>query len=93
MNENIRKLNDTLSAIMDESMPRPVGMEDWAYRDMPKTREDFFDMFIKILGADNIKWITFAMYLHDGVTYKRGQFWLSPEGIKRASEYTNRPRQ
>lgn len=81
--EEITHLNDFLTKLFDVGLPRPPGKENWVYRDLPKMREDFFDKFVELVGSENIAWITQAKYEYEDGIYKRGQLFISPEGIER----------
>ena len=64
-----------------------TGLHDWDYHDLPKLREDYYDLFVSIAGEENLKWITKAEYHELDGLYKRGQLMISPEGKERLSAY------
>lgn len=66
------------SMMLDEAMqglPKSLGKPDWTYKDLPRMLPEVKDDFIKLIGEENIEWITFAEY-DDGSV--RGQVLLSP---------------
>lgn len=87
MTQQVHDLNNALTDLLSET-PKPPGMEDWEYRDLPKMRSDFFDQFVELIGEENIRWITKAHYVRNGETYERGQMWVSPAGLDRARAHT-----
>lgn len=87
MTDDVRALSDAFADFLSEHMPRPKGKEDWHYRDLPQMREDFFNDFVELIGEENIVWLTRAQYQHEDGLYKRGQLFMSPEGMERVSAY------
>lgn len=81
MSEELRKANDALSACMDAEMPRPEGKETWAYRDLPQIIEPLFTELVERIGEENIYWLTKASYTHADGVYRRGQMFVSPQGL------------
>lgn len=66
------------SMMLDEArqdLPKSLGKPDWTYKDLPRMLPEVKDDFIKLIGEENIEWITFAEY-DDGSV--RGQVLLSP---------------
>lgn len=62
--------------------------DGWEYRDVPtRMRPDLWDEFLDIIGAGNYRLLTLATY-EDG--YKRGQMFVSPDGLKNLREYDAR---
>ena len=75
-----------LKRFMD-SWPLPEGepfpgetlrADGWVYRDLPRLTYDAFDLFVSIVGEDNIRWLTRADYGNA----TRGQCFISPDGMR-----------
>lgn len=60
---------------------------DWVYRDLPQMLDIYFDLFLNIVGEENISWLTRAEYNDKGQIYRRGQLLVSREGLARANRY------
>jgi hypothetical protein len=58
--------------------------DGWIYRDVPKMSQENFNRLLDILGAENVRFLTFARYPDKTV---RGQFLLSPAGMERVKAY------
>ena len=72
--EEIKQFSMLLDEAMQE-LPKSLGKPDWTYKDLPRMLPEVKDDFIKLIGEENIEWITFAEY-DDGSV--RGQVLLSP---------------
>jgi hypothetical protein len=77
-----------------DAMPLPDGepiigetirADGWVYKDLPRMSYEYFDKFVAIVGDDNIKWLTMADYGNA----KRGQLFISPEGIARIRNHVS----
>jgi hypothetical protein len=77
----------TFPDILGQDMGFTDHRSDWVYRDLPRMKEEFFDLFLNIVGNENISWLTQAEYQEDGYRSRRGQLLVSPEGIERARAY------
>lgn len=62
---------------------KTLHADGWVYRDLPRLSKDEFKEFIRTVGRENICWITRVSY----GTEKRGQLYMSPEGIKKLAAY------
>ncbi len=78
-------LNDPLLPFMGEPFEGETLMADgWVYRDLPKRLSDeYWDLFVKTLGEDNYR----IMIMSVGSGWKRGQFLISPQGMKNLAAY------
>lgn len=86
MTEDEKDAMKSLDQLIDESMPRPEGKEDWAYRDMYSwLRADFWSDFLGILGEENYMLLATSERRSptDNQMYHRGQFLISPTGMNR----------
>jgi hypothetical protein len=89
MNEEVNDLHEQISAALSETLPKTLGLPDWVYRDLPRMTPELFDEFVRIVGEENIKWLTIADYGDS----KRGQVLISPQGMNRLSEYNKSNKQ
>ena len=79
------------SMMLDEAMqglPKTLGKPDWTYKDLPRMLPEVKDDFIKLIGEENIEWITFAEY-DDGSV--RGQVLLSPVAMAAIEMMATKP--
>jgi hypothetical protein len=63
--------------------------DGWTYGDLPRMAPAFFDQFVEIVGAENLRWLTLANYGGPNGPSKRGQYLMSPEGQDRLREYAH----
>ena len=71
-------------------MIEELETQGWVYRDLPKMMPEYFDQLVGIIGEENIKWLTFAIYEgwgENGEDLKRGQLMISPAGIENVKQY------
>lgn len=87
---DILKNRSALQRAMDD-MPLPKGglmeqwqAEGWEYGDLPRMSVEYFDKFVGIVGADNLRWLSIATY---GPNSKRGQYFISPAGRENLRAY------
>lgn len=88
LREFLRRPRSAQQLMMDAYIPPvPEGWnEDWIYWDMPGCiSAEEWDTFIDLIGAKNYRILTFATR-GDGKE-KRGQFFLSPEGMRRMNAF------
>lgn len=79
------------SMLLDEALqglPKSLGKPDWTYKDLPRMLPEVKDDFIKLIGEENIEWITFAEY-DDGSV--RGQVLLSPVAMAAIEMMATKP--
>ncbi len=58
--------------------------DGWVYRDMPfRVSHEKWDLFLKILGDGNFR----ILAMSSAPGWKRGQFLISPEGMKNLTAY------
>lgn len=68
----------------DESLRIMANVPDtWIYRDISWMREDLYDMFIDVVGEDNIEYLTTLkrVFNEDQKTYVRTTMFISPHGM------------
>ena len=59
--------------------------DGWVYHDLPsRFSNEYWDMFIELLGAGNYR----ILAMSAGPGWKRGQFLISPEGMKNLAAYS-----
>ncbi len=59
--------------------------DGWVYRDLPnRLSNEYWDMFLETLGEGNYR----IMGMTVGAGWKRGQFLISPEGMKNLAAYS-----
>ena len=58
--------------------------QGWVYRDLPRISPEFFEILIKTIGEENIRWLSMADYGNA----KRGQCFISPKGIENLKAYS-----
>jgi hypothetical protein len=75
--EEIRRARDTISQILEVKLPAQMGKPDWRYLDLPQMPAAEFEKFEKLVGDENLHWITKVRYPNG---LKRGQLLVSPEG-------------
>lgn len=73
--------------VEQEHFQKSMNLPNWRYHDLPKLSESDFDKFVKVAGEENLKWITMAEYKVSGLTLRRGQVMISPEGDQRLKDY------
>lgn len=75
-----------VAAALNSLMPLPDGepfdgetirADGWVYRDLDRMTPDAWDELHCVIGADNIRFMTWANY---GKSV-RGQIWISPAGM------------
>lgn len=80
-----------------ELSPKDVGITnamigapaEWEYRDMPPTLESLYDQLFRVIGEENCKILSVATITkkEGAEVYKRSQFMISPEGLKRLAAW------
>lgn len=60
--------------------------DGWEYRDLPRMTHECMDEFRRIVGEDNIRWLSFSDYGRA----VRGQLFISPNGLERMREHVLR---
>lgn len=86
---DLKKLMDAMPLPTSEPFPGETLMADgWQYRDLPRMTPAAMDLFVSIVGASEIRWLTKASY-GDSV---RGQCLISPKGFENMKAHANTAR-
>ena len=88
MSDETQKTLDYLNAI--DSM-KTYKADGWQYRDFNWITELVYNEFVEIVGKENIVMLAGSSRIdQNGEKIVRGQFLVSPEGVKRAIEFASR---
>lgn len=71
-------------------MTEELSAKGWTYRDMPRVTPEVFAEYLEIVGAENVKFLTFATYKSESGEAVRGQHMISPQGVKNLIEWQNK---
>lgn len=74
----------------EQALAKSLGKPDWTYRDLPRMTPENRDALVKVIGEDEIFWITIAEY-GDGTV--RGQILISPIGMEALRQFSTGIRQ
>jgi hypothetical protein len=78
------ELNRMLEEAMQAIVPDDLKAKGWIYRDMPgRATHEAWDLLLDLMGDGEYQVIAMSTGTDgQGTPYKRGQFFISPQGIK-----------
>lgn len=80
-------LQGLLSSLIQEMMPPDLREKGWRYIDPPGIMSpEAWDYFIDWIGEGEYKCIAHSSGIQDGQPFKRGQFFISPTGMKNLAD-------
>ncbi len=87
--KSFRALSIQMHNATEEAMNEAFQTTGWFYRDINWMTLPYFDEMLEIFGADNYKLITGTVRNDwEGGPFRRGQFLISPQGIKNVKEWS-----
>jgi hypothetical protein len=76
-------LHKAIDAELQKAVPPDLKAKGWRYMDIPgRFAPDKWEKLLHVMGQDEYRLIAFTTGETAGKTWKRGQFFVSPQAIK-----------
>ena len=92
--EQAKELNDKLETAMQSMVPKELKDKGWRYIDPPtKFSYEMWDYFLALIGEGEYQLLISSQGIAaDGFKWKRGQFFVSPQGMLNLADKERRAR-
>lgn len=84
----VAELNRLMHEAEQSMVPADLKAKGWVYKDLPgRLTHDAWDLFIDLMGDGEYQVVIMSSGTdRHGTPYKRGQFFISPEGIRNLAD-------
>lgn len=85
----MKKMNEA----QQEMVPPELKAKGWRYQDFPGTfSPEAWEALVAVIGKDEHQLVAYSEGTKNGLPFKRGQFFISPQGLSNLGDKERRGR-